>query len=215
VPDLSRPDHLPNLRPNRQPPDKSWLPRQRRGITPQMVGRYPVYNVFDAASKWDAATRKVVERRMLLGERSLTFFDAAQAATLQAFCDVVTAQDGEPRVPVAEMVDEMLSAGRLDGYQYADMPDDGQTWRIVLRGLDETTQDRYAGRNFSVLDDEGREAIVSQLAEGTLQGGSWDAINVKRAFSICMPSLRPSIPTHGRGTRSASVGLRIRKATCA
>jgi len=95
VPDLSHPDHLPNLRPNRQPPDKSWLPRQRRGTTPQMVGRYPDYDVFDAASKWDAATRKVVGRRMRLGDRRLTFFDAAPTATLRAFCDVVTAQDGE------------------------------------------------------------------------------------------------------------------------
>jgi hypothetical protein len=196
VPDLSRPDHLPNLRPNRQPPDKSWLPRQRRGTTPQMVGRYPDYNVFDAASKWDAATRKVVDRRMRLGERGLTFFDAAQSATLHAFCDVVTAQDGEPRVPVAEMVDEMLSAGRLDGYQYADMPDDGQTWRIVLRGLDETTHERYAGRDFSVLDDERRKAIVSQLAEGSLNGGSWDAINVKRAFSICMRAVLAAFYSH-------------------
>ena len=46
MPDLSRPDHLPNLRPDRQPPDTSWLPRQRRGITPQMIGRYPDYDVW-------------------------------------------------------------------------------------------------------------------------------------------------------------------------
>ena len=25
-----------------------WLPRQRRGVTPQMIGRYPDYDVFDA-----------------------------------------------------------------------------------------------------------------------------------------------------------------------
>ena len=35
---------------------------------------------------------------------------------------MTTAQDAEPRVPVAEMVDEKLAAGRLDGYRYADMP---------------------------------------------------------------------------------------------
>ena len=31
--------------------------------------------------------------------------------------------------PCAELVDEKLAAGRLDGYQYADMPDDRETWR--------------------------------------------------------------------------------------
>ena len=53
------------------------------------------------------------------------------------------AQDTEPRVPVAEFVDEKLAAGRLDGYQYDDMPDDRDTWRLVLRGLDETAAKHY------------------------------------------------------------------------
>ena len=29
-------------------PPSEWLPRQRRGVTPQMVGRYPDFDVFDA-----------------------------------------------------------------------------------------------------------------------------------------------------------------------
>ena len=39
--DLSRPDHLPNLRPGGEPFHPSWLPRQRRGTTPQMICRFP------------------------------------------------------------------------------------------------------------------------------------------------------------------------------
>ena len=35
------------------------------------------------------------------------------------------------------MVDAKLARGRLDGYRYADMPDDRETWRLVARGLDE------------------------------------------------------------------------------
>ena len=49
---------------------------------------------------------------------------------------MVLAQDAEPRVPVVELIDEKLAAGRLDGYQYEDMPDDRETWRLVLAGLD-------------------------------------------------------------------------------
>ncbi len=109
----------------------SWLPRQRRGTTPQMIGRYPDFDVFDAAGTWDAATAKVVNARLhMAGE--LRFFSPGEAPTVRAFCDVCVAQDGEPRVPVVEMVDEKLAAGRLDGYQYADMPDDRDTWRLVL-----------------------------------------------------------------------------------
>ncbi|MDQ2625653.1 MAG: gluconate 2-dehydrogenase subunit 3 family protein, partial [Actinomycetota bacterium] len=134
--DTSRPDHLPNLRADRQPPHPSWLPRQRRGTTPQMIGRYPDFDVLESQGSWDEATRKVVLAR--LGPPGpLRFFTATEEPTLRAFCDIVLAQDEEPRVPVAEFIDAKLADGRLDGYQYADMPEDGDTWRLVLQGLDE------------------------------------------------------------------------------
>ena len=194
--DLSTPRHLPNLRANRQPPDKSWLPRQRRGTTPQMIGRYPDYDVFDAAIDWDPATRRIIEQRMAKGSRRLEFFGPDEEPTFRAFCDVVTAQDGEPRVPVVEMVDEKLSAGRLDGYQYVDMPDDRETWHIVLRGLDETARRRYGAASFAGLGAEAREAVVAQLAQGSLRGDSWDVLNVKRAFSVCMRAVLAEFYAH-------------------
>ncbi len=58
MPDLTRSDHLPNRRPGGVPPHPSWLPRQRRGTTPQMIGRYPDYDVLDTVNTWDAATKK-------------------------------------------------------------------------------------------------------------------------------------------------------------
>ena len=146
--DLSTPDHLPNLRAGKDPPDASWLPRQRRGTTPQMIGRYPDFDVFDAQDTWDEATTKVVVARLHL-DGPLRFFTPREVPTLRAFCDVTVAQDAEPRVPVAEMVDEKLAAGRLDGYQYADMPDDRDTWHLVLAGLDETAERRYGRPTFS------------------------------------------------------------------
>ena len=193
--DLSTPDHLPNLRARKDPPDASWLPRQRRGTTPQMIGRYPDFDVFDAQDTWDEATTTVVVARLHL-DGPLRFFTPREAPTLRAFCDVTVAQDAEPRVPVAEMVDEKLAAGRLDGYQYADMPDDRDTWHLVLAGLDETAERRYGRPTFSACDPEGREAIVGDLAEGTLAGGSWEQLNVKRAWSVCMRMILAAFYAH-------------------
>src|SRR5579884_3652086 len=143
--------HLPNLREGRQPPHPSWLPEQRRGVTPQMIGRYPDYDVLDTVDTWDEATKKVVLAR-LQPPGPLRFFSGAEEPTLRAFCDVVLAQDGEPRIPVAEGVDAKLAAGKLDGYQYADMPDDRDTWRLVLRALDETASRRYGQASFAAAD---------------------------------------------------------------
>jgi len=193
--DLSKPDHLPNLRPGREPPHSSWLPLQRRGITPQMIGRYPDYDVFDAAGTWDDATAKVVNARLHV-PTELRFFSAGEVATLRAFCDVCVAQDGEPRVPVVEMIDERLAAGRLDGYQYADMPDDRDTWHVVLAGLDEVAEARYGKATFAACEPETQEAIVAQLADAQLSGGSWDSLNVKRAWSVCMRMILAAFYAH-------------------
>ena len=195
--DLSKAHHLPNLRPDRQAPDSSWLPRQRRGTTPQMIGRYPDYDVFDAKDTWDAATTALIETRMQTRAGDpLSFFLEDEAATLRAFCDVCTGQDAEPRVPVAEMVDERLAEGKLDGYQYADMPDDREAWHLVLAGLDDVARRRYGAANFAALDLEAQEAIAGQFSKGELSGGPWEQLNVKRAWSVCMRMVLSAFYSH-------------------
>jgi len=191
----SRPDHLPKLRPDRQPPHPSWLPQQRRGITPQMIGRYPDYDVLDTVGSWDEATQKVVLAR-LEPPGPLRFFTEAEEPCLRAFCDTVLAQDAEPRVPVAESVDDKLAAGRLDGYQYADMPDDRDTWRLVLLGLDETASSRYGSASFADADPDTREAIIDQFSQGQLEGGMWSRLNVSRAWSVCMRMVLSGFYSH-------------------
>src|SRR5438876_1582463 len=52
--------HLPNLRKDTDPADPDDLPRHRNGITPQMHGRYPDYNVLDHVRHWDEKTAEVV-----------------------------------------------------------------------------------------------------------------------------------------------------------
>jgi len=192
---LRTPGHLPNLRPDKRPRHPSWLPRQRQGTTPQMIGRYPDYDVMDNADNWDRATRRVVTKRLHMRD-PLRFFSGDEEPTLRAFCDVTTAQDSEPRVPVAEMVDDKLAAGRLDGYRYADMPSDRDTWRLVLRGLRETAQEHYGQESFARADPQTQEAIVSALAAGSLSGGAWEELDVSRAWSVCMRAVLAAFYSH-------------------
>jgi hypothetical protein len=186
--------HLPKRRPDGQPPHPSWLPRQRRGITPQMIGRYPDYDVFEAEPSWDEQTRRVVKERLSV-RGPLRFFTPAEEPTLRAFCDTTTAQDTEPRVPVAEMVDRKLADGRLDGFRYEDMPDDPDTWRLVLHGLEEAARARH-GRSFAELQLAEREEIVGALARGELSGGAWEELNVSRAWSVCMRAILSEFYSH-------------------
>ena len=190
---------LPHHRRSGNPPDATErLPRQRKGTTPQMIGRYPDYDVLDPSivRTWDEETRRVVMARLALGERSFEFFRSEEIPTLRAFCDTVMAQESEPRIPVPEMLDRKYAAGELDGYQYADMPDDRETWHLVLRGLDFTARSRYGSADFAALDAASRQAIVQDFQDAVLSGGEWERLNVTRAFSVCLRGILAEFYSH-------------------
>jgi hypothetical protein len=149
-----------------------------------MIGRYPDFDVLDTIDDWDETTRRAVLAR-LQPPGPLRFFTADEEPALRALCDTLTAQRGEPRVPVAEMVDTKLAEGKLDGYQRCDMPDDREVWRLVLRGVDEVAQRRFAAP-FAALDEESQDGIARDFAEGLLKGGVWDSLDSKRAWSVVM-----------------------------
>jgi len=192
--DLSRPDHLPNLRPGGRAPHPNWLPRQRRGTTPQMIGRYPDYDVLASVDEWDAATTQVVQARMNVSAQ-MTFFHLDEQATLRRLCDVVMAQDAEPRIPVAELIDQKLRTGHLDGFQYDDMPDDYDTWRLVVSGLEHEARECYAVA-FAECDLKDAQRIVSDFATAKLSEGPWNELNVSRAWSVCLRAIVSAFYSH-------------------
>lgn len=183
----SGPGHLPKQGGDTEPGPPAGLPRQRRGITPQMRGRYPDYDVLATVEHWDALTRRVVLDRVA-NVPEIRFFDEAQTRTLRAFCDVVTGQDREPRVPVLEMVDAKLDAGRLDGFRYVDMPPDPETWRRVAAHLDASAGE--AG--FAAAGSELQHEIVERFSKGELD---WE-LPVERAWAVVMRMVLAAFYSH-------------------
>jgi Gluconate 2-dehydrogenase subunit 3 len=175
-------DHLPNLRPDHQPASPDELPRQRNGVTPQMHGRYPDYNVLDEAGHWDEVTRRVVVER-IEQVAPIRFFTREEAATLGAFCDVLLAQDREPKIPVLNMIDAKLFAGELDGFRFADLPDDRETWRRVAAGLDAAAV-QHGSSEFAGASAEIQQRVVNAFAEGELHGQVWDELPPARAWKV-------------------------------
>jgi hypothetical protein len=165
----------------------SGLPRQRVGVTPQMHGRYPDYDVLAQAEHWDEPTRRLVLDR-LAGPPPVRFFTQAEARTLRAFCDVVMAQDSEPRVPVLEMVDQKFHEGKLDGFRFAEMPPDPQTWREVAANLD-----RSAGGSFAALEPVEQRRLVDHFARGELD---WPDLPIEKAWSVVMRAVLAAFYSH-------------------
>jgi len=170
--------------PSRGTFDPQRLPRQRKGITPQLHGRYPDYDVLAEADHWDEVTRRVVLDRVH-NPPSFRFFSEAERETVKQLCDRLTAQDDEPRIPVAAYIDEKLYENNGDGYQYFDMPSDQETWRTVVRGVDDEARALGVG-SFPELSQHHQLQICHRFAQGEVWGGAWATLNVSRAFSLVM-----------------------------
>ena len=203
--DFSLPDHLPQRRASGEPASPDELPRQRNGITPQLHGRYPDYNVLDERHHWDPVTRELVLGRVE-SVPPIRFFTAEEALTLGAFCDVVMAQDREPRVPVLNLVDAKLFDGKLDGYRYADMPDDRETWRRVAAGLDSAVRQHGSFDHFAVAPSSVRHQVIDAFSRGELQGSVWDSLSCARAFSVVMRAVLSEFYSHPRAWNEIGFG---------
>ncbi len=183
--------HLPKQGGDTTPGPPAGLPHQRKGTTPQMRGRYPDYDVLSAASHWDAKTRGVVLDRVA-NVPSIRFFTEHEARTLKRFCDVVTGQDAEPRIPLLEMVDAKLHAGRLDGFRHHDMPPDPETWQQVAANLDDSAREHGSDDGFAAAGSETQHEIVQQFSEGKLD---WD-LPVTKAWGVVMRGVLGAFYSH-------------------
>jgi hypothetical protein len=182
VSDFREAGHLPKRSERGEPPDPAGLPRQRRGITPQMHGRYPDWDVLEQADHWDEATREVVLARVH-SVPEIRFFAPEAARTVAAFADAVTAQDAEPRIPLVNFIDEKLAEGNLEGYQYDDLPDDRDLWRLVARGLDESARETGA-TSFADASEPVKHDICHAFSRAELRGAVWDELNVSHAWKV-------------------------------
>ena len=147
-----------------------------------MHGRYPDYDVLSQTDHWDELTRRVVLDRVE-NVPPFRFFDERERRALDPFCDRLTAQDAEPRIPVLAYVDEKLHENRGDGYQYFDLPSDGDVWHTVARGLDDEARALGVG-GFDELSTHHQRQICHRFSQAELVGGAWATLNVSRAFSL-------------------------------
>jgi hypothetical protein len=183
--------HLPKQGDDPKPGAPPGLPRQRRGTTPQMHGRYPDYDVLATIDHWDAHTRRVVLDRVG-NVPEIKFFTGSEIPTLRAFCDVVMGQDSEPRIPVLEMVDAKLDAGRLDGFRYDDMPSDPETWRRVATNLDGTAREAGCEDGFAGASSELQHEIVERFSKDEL---AWD-LPAGKAWTVVMRMVLAAFYSH-------------------
>ena len=146
---------------------------------------FPGYDVLDKRDtpSWNQATRDAVGKRLAV-PREPRFFTADEFATLEAVCDRILPQpaDREAPVPLAAHVDAKMFDRLGDGYRYADLPEQGEAWRIGLAALDHEAGARHGAR-FRDLSRADRDAILRAMQQGTLAGDHWRGMPLKLFFT--------------------------------
>ena len=156
-----------------------YRPPGRHAVTPQGKGRFPGFDVLDSVDVWDDVTAGAVLER-LSHPTGLSFFTPAEVAVASPLLDLLLAQDGEPRVPVLELIDERLAVGETDGWHYDDLPEDADAWRESLAALDADAQENL-GRPFAELHSDDQAGLIQDVQDCE---GSWQNLPAGHVWSL-------------------------------
>lgn len=159
-----------------------FRPSHYRAVTPQNRGRFDGFDVLSQADKWDTVTAGVVLARLALPSM-LAFFTADEVAIATPMLDLLLAQDGDPKIPVLELIDGRLAVGETDGWHYDDMPEDGQAWRESLAALDRDAHNRYA-TGYAGLDADDQARLLQRIQDLSDNGATWHDWPAKHMWSL-------------------------------
>jgi hypothetical protein len=154
----------------------------QHAVTPQGRGRFPGFDVLDQAHVWDDVTAGVVLARLSL-PGALAFFTPAEVAVARPLLDLLLGQDGEPRIPVLELIDARLAVGETDGWHYDDLPEDGAAWQATLAFLDEDAR-RHFEDAFAELPPGQQAQLVQAVQEVSQRGDPWHQLPATRVWSL-------------------------------
>ena len=148
--------------------------------------RYPHYNVLDKWSSpdWDDQTREVVRSRL---EKipGIRFFKDEEVRVLAAIADRIIPQPAREefeKIPIVPRIDEKLYKDQRDGYRYEEMPPQREAWRLGVKGINETAQALFTGKEFLDLDPLSQDVVLNHVAQGNPPGETWTLLPAARFF---------------------------------
>jgi len=154
----------------------------QHAVTPQGKGRFPGFDVLDEVHRWDDVTAGVVLAR-LAPTTDLSFFTVEEDAVATPLCDLLLAQDGEPKVPVVALVDARLAVGETDGWHYDTLPEDSEAWRRSLHELNDAAREEF-GLQFDQVDAVRQAQLIQQVQDLGSDGKEWRGLPAKELWSL-------------------------------
>jgi hypothetical protein len=147
---------------------------------------YPDYDVANPDKwelDWDDKTKRLIRDRVE-DVPPYHFFDEHKIAILEALISRVLPQEDrlpEERIPIGPWIDDRLYRGEGAGYRYENMPDDRETFRLALSGLEQAAFIEH-NASFTDLNSEHQDALIGKLADGSIPGSAWTDLPAQTFF---------------------------------
>ncbi|MBC7795592.1 MAG: GMC family oxidoreductase N-terminal domain-containing protein [Pyrinomonadaceae bacterium] len=110
-------------------------------------------------------TRRVLRERLeSKSDYEPQFFTVAEFKTIKALCETLAPSQAVPCDFVASEIDKRLTTNEGNGWRYAEMPTDGETYQTGLTVLDEESSRLYKS-DFAALTLEQRREIITKLRD--------------------------------------------------
>ncbi len=162
-------------------------PATGRTLQKDQPGYYPGFSTLSQQRYWDAATRKVVLKRLTTAQ-PIRFFSPEEAATMTAVLDrILPQEDRSPsrRIPLLPVLDSRLADDRIDGYRYEDMPSDRDAYRLAAQAFRQMAEEVH-GRPFHEVETIEQEKLLQSVHAEEPAGAKdlWKRMSVKRFWSM-------------------------------
>lgn len=163
------------------------------------MDRYPSGNVRELLQTdgVTAATRNALVKRLQSHESGPPkFFSATQMSILNAAAARLIPQTagGEP-IDITTEIDRRLAEGTGNGWRFATLPADNETWRSGLLGLDQSAMEMH-GTGFVALTSRQQENILRLVQSGDAPGDIWRSLDGPRFFEELLADLAEAYYSH-------------------
>ena len=136
------------------------------------------------------------------------FFGEVAHRTLVAACARLLPPDSPLSAEAAAAgIAKKLAANRGDGWRFDVLPSDAETFRGMLRGLDEAAalDPDAPANNFADLAPARQDAVLKTVSEGNAPGTTWKTLPAQRCFEELFGVLAELYASHP--TRARNDGL--------
>ena len=150
-------------------------------------GYYPGFSTLAQEKYWEAATRDLVHKRVT-EHPPYRFFSFDEIHTMRAVVDRILPQQDRAeshRIDLLPGIDKRLSEGRIEGFQYEDMPSDGEAYRLAAQAFRQMAVEVY-GEPFHHLPTLEQEKLILSVHDGKPAGAKslWKQMNVERFWTL-------------------------------